>query len=75
MLRHSNILYFDAFTFTWRPLPGLRSQDISNIDNERIVIGNLVVHLPAVVFSGSQTCETIKKLLDLIENRDGLHSE
>ncbi|MEM1282776.1 MAG: hypothetical protein AAGG81_04405 [Chlamydiota bacterium] len=75
IINNNNILDFDAFTFTWRPLPGLRSQDISNIDSERIFIGKLVVYIPAVVFSGSETCQTIKQLLNLIESCDDVYSE
>ena len=59
----STLLDFDAFTVTWRPLPGLRSEDISNLRSERIVVGTLVVFIPSVVFVGESECSTVLELL------------
>lgn len=64
LLTHSDVLDFDAFTITWRPLPGLRSQDISNITSERIVIGSMVVFIPAVVIAGESECRDLSSLLN-----------
>ena len=65
LISFSNIMDFDAFTLTWRPLPGLRSHDIPAINGERIVLGNLVVFIPAVVFTGQALCKLVKSLLEL----------
>ena len=62
LLSLNSVYDFDCFTLTWRPLPGLRPQDISELDKAD-VLGKLVVHIPAVIFTGAPTCSRINFLL------------
>lgn len=62
-LTHSSIMDYDAFTLTWRPLSGLRSHDIPSTTTERIVLGTVLVFIPAVVFTGKDICAAICSLL------------
>lgn len=62
LLSTSSIYDFDCFTLSWRPLPGLRPQDISELGNA-VVLGKLIVHVPAVIFTGAPTCSRINFLL------------
>ena len=61
----SNILDFDAFTLTWKPLKGLRSQDVYTNDDtqQSIVLGKLVLYIPAVLFYGDHLSKTVEDLL------------
>ena len=61
----NTILDYDAFTLTWKPLQGLRSQDINNFhsEDERLVLGKLVVFLPAVIFFGDSLVEKAQTLI------------
>ena len=75
ILSASTIYDFDSFTFSWRPLPGLRYQDISELEST-VVLGKMVVHIPAVIFSGAPTCSRINFLLredqsDILFSHDG----
>ena len=62
LLSMNSVYEFDCFTMTWRPLSGLRPQDISELDKAD-VLGKLVVHVPAVIFTGAPTCSRINYLL------------
>ena len=64
-LRNSTILDYDAFTLTWKPLQGIRSQDINNFhsETERLVLGKLVVFIPAVIFFGDHLVEKVQCLI------------
>jgi hypothetical protein len=64
LISTSNIMDFDAFTLSWRPLPGFRSQDISTVKSERTVLGKIIVFIPAVVFSGQSLCTNVNNLLN-----------
>ena len=63
-INYSNVLDYDAFTLTWRPLPGVTTQDISTFEEEQVVMGLIVVYIPAVVFSGSETCSDIVSIVN-----------
>ena len=65
----SNILDFDCFTVSWKPVKGLRSQDIytTTNDSDTIVLGKLVLFVPAVLFFGD---ELSKKVSDIIKLRE-----
>lgn len=60
----SNILDFDAFTLSWKPLKGLRPQDLCMDNNEggSIVLGKLVLYIPAVLFFGDQLTKKISDM-------------
>ena len=62
LLSFDSIYSFDCFTFTWRPLAGLRPQDISTL-TENLVLGKSIVHIPATKVSGAPTCSVINDLL------------
>ena len=63
----ASILDFDAFTLSWKPLKNLRSQDTTSTlsHEEPIVLGKMVLYIPAVVFIGDQLS---KRVLTLVSN-------
>ena len=65
----NTLLDYDAFTLTWKPLQGLRSQDITNFhsEDERLVLGKLVVFIPAVLFFGDHLVEKLQSLITEIK--------
>ena len=64
----TTIFDYDAFTLTWKPLQGLRSQNTNNFssEDERIVLGKLVVFIPAVLLFGDHLVEKLQKLISEI---------
>ena len=64
LITTNSILDYDAFTLTWKPLQGLRSQDINNFhtEDEQLVLGKLVVFIPAVLFFGDHLVEKLQSL-------------
>ena len=61
-----NIFEYDAFTISWKPLPGLRSHDIykSVQGQTKIIPGKLVIYIPAVLFNGDSICATVTSLMN-----------
>ena len=67
-----NILDYDAFTLSWKPLRGLRSHDIhkSSSSNGNIVLGKMVLFIPAVLFFGDQFTKKIYEMIGSIETSE-----
>ena len=62
-LSYQSLMDHDAFTITWRPLPGLRPQHFTMM-GEQVVLGKLYIYLPAVLIAGAATCNEVNEILN-----------
>jgi len=61
-ITYSTLMDHDAFTLSWRPLPGLRPQHLTMM-GEQVVLGKLSVYLPAVLVIGAAPCKEVNSVL------------
>lgn len=69
---YDSIFDHDAFTLSWKPLPGLRPQQLTMVGDQD-VLGNVSVYIPVVVVAGAELCNRLGALIH--KGRESLYPQ